>query len=67
MEEDVRLSGKDRYERGKLIEKIDANEELTIEDLNNIKERIGKVCTPVVVYSAWNLLEDIIKQGDDDG
>jgi hypothetical protein len=63
LDEDRQISGVVKFQRDQLARKIYKNKEavLTIEEIALIRDRIGKVCTPIVVGAAWPLIDSIIK------
>lgn len=59
-EGDNHQSGQDRYKLGKLTYELAAHDEeieLSVEQIATLKERVGKVMSPAVVYSVWTMLE----------
>jgi hypothetical protein len=57
--EDGKLSGVDKYNYAELARKIYQNKDviLTVEEIATIKDRIGKAYGPLIVGSAWRLLD----------
>ena len=68
--DDVRaIDGNEKYKRGKLAEKVNNKNvnggiELGIEDLNLLKELIGKTQPPQVVKQSWDILDPIMKKSE---
>lgn len=61
--EDARDDGAAKFKRGELAHRIYKAKsiELTVEEVALIKERIGKVYGPAVVFAAWPLLDPATK------
>jgi hypothetical protein len=55
--DDERLSNTDRYAMGKLGFAIGKETDLSVEDVAKIKERVGKVLTPGLVFQVYDLIE----------
>lgn len=61
---DQTISGNEKFKRHQLAEKIYGKTEpveLSIDEVKKIKDRIGEVCNPVVVGSAWKILDPASK------
>lgn len=59
LEGDEKATGEDKFKRAVLAQKVHIAEEvdLPIEEISEIKKRIGKAFGPAVVYAAWSALE----------
>lgn len=58
-QEDQNTSGEDRFNLGRIANKVVEGKELNVSDLATVKERIGKFYMPTVVYKAWNILDPV--------
>lgn len=59
-QDDHQIAGKERFELGKLAWKLaqaDDEIELEVGDVEKIKQRVGKLYAPVVVFAVWQMLE----------
>lgn len=55
---DEKLSPQEKFDMGRIAFSASRSEDLCIEDIAKIKERVGKVfANSVVVYSLWNMIE----------
>lgn len=59
--DDERLSNTDRYAMGKLGFAIGKEADFSVEDVAKIKERVGKVLTPGLVFQVYDLVEEAAK------
>lgn len=55
--DDEKLSNTDRYAMGKLGFAIGKDKDLDVEDVAKVKERVGKVLTPGLVFQVYDLIE----------
>ena len=57
--DDQKLSGVEKYKLDALARKVYAAKdvELSVEELATIKDRVGKVSTPILVGAVWRILD----------
>lgn len=59
-QQDSPLSGEEKFKLGALAHKIylaDEETEFEVEEISKVKERIGRLYTPIAVFQAYNLLK----------
>lgn len=59
VEGDQGMSGEKKFNLGKLADKISSqpDAEFEVEEIATVKERIGKLYTPLMVFQSYNLLK----------
>jgi len=60
MNPDDKVSGQEKYERGKLAEKIMTavkEVELSVDEITKIKKLVGESYSPLIVWQIWDLLD----------
>ncbi len=57
--DDQRMSGAEKFRLAQLAQRVYKSKDvvLSVEDLATLKDRIGKICTPLVVGASWPLLD----------
>lgn len=66
---DASISGKEKFDRYQLAQKIYGKQlpvELTLDEVKKIKDRIGEVCSPVVVGEAWPILDPVVDESKEE-
>jgi hypothetical protein len=59
-QQDGQFTGEEKFKLGELAYRVyraDSETEFEVEEIAKIKERIGKLYTPIAVFQAYNLLK----------
>jgi len=58
VQSDLQLTGKQKYDLGKLAEKVNNDENnFSVEELKTLKDRVGITFNQIVVSQVWDMLD----------